>query len=682
MSQPITRRHHAQLRLSALLGGAALLLPAPLAWAQDEPHGDDIEIIVTANKRDQVAIDVPASIDILSASELEAARVTRIEDLAGALANVDVAEFSDGQYRLIYRGIGATGTSDNQNFNTAIDNVIVPYGRAYRLLDLDHVEIMRGPQGTLYGRNTNAGVINMVTRDGRGDPPTTFSASYGTGETRSVSAAFGGESENGVFFRVAGRGERTNGFIENHLLGDDEAHSSDNGTLRATLGFESGPWLARLSLTYDEYDGKSDDLLPYTTPFVSNAPSIGASSGNMILPILTVAHEGRTVDFTSTTAFAATERNLTASAVISPLVLGQFDSYDSFSQEFRLNGQTNLFGGNLEWITGLYYLHETNPFRSTLVFGGMTLLDQNQERTTEAYALFGEAVYDFTEHWRLTAGLRLGAEEQHVEYRASASAPLETSDETYPTVQPKLALAYRWNDAQIYGSVTRGFRAGSVFIGNAPTLDPAYDEEETWQYELGYKAELADGRVNVEAALFYIDWSDLQVQRSVLTTTTPPSIATIVDNATSASSWGGEASISWTPIDDLTLSAAAGYTHARYEDYEPTPGVSYADHRIELTPEYSFSLGAGWRPAIGLGGGAEVRRVGPMMFDAANSIEQPAYTLLNADLSYAFENVRFSLVGRNLLDEAYANRGLVQAGAAYVHFADPQTITAEISASF
>lgn len=663
-----------------------LLLTSAVATAQTvQPAGDPGDIVVTANKQVQREIDVPASLDVLSGAALAANRVTRIEDLAAALPNVDVAEFSDGQYRLIYRGIGATGTSDNQNFNTAIDTVIVPYGRAYRLLDLDRVEVLRGPQGTLYGRNTNAGVINIVPNDGRNGAPATISAAYGRGDTVNLSAAAGGKVDNSDFFyRLAGRYETTQGFITNSLLGKDDAHRGRNGTVRGILGWAAGPWLAKLSFTYDQYSGDSDDLVRLATPFVSRAPDIGRSSGRLLLPVLTVSHSDGAVDFTSTTAYADTRRDLTFSAVVSPVLLGQFDRYQSFSQEFRLNGKTPLGSANFEWVAGTYYLHETNPFRSTttLTTLGLLLLDQNQKRTTDAYALFGEASYDLTAHWHITAGLRVGTEHQNVSYMASATAPQAVSRENYPTVQPKLVAAYRWGDGQVYGSITRGFRAGSVFVGNAPARSPAYKDEGTWQYELGYKGRFADRRIGIEAAIFYIDWSDLQIQRSIISSTTPFAIVTVVDNATSARSWGGEASLDWKPVRDLTLFAKGGYTNARYRDYAPTPTTSYAGNRIEMVPDFSVALGGGWRPVTGLGMGADIARVGTMPFDAANSVTQHGYTLMNADLSYTTGPVRLAIVGHNLLDSAYANRGLVNAGSAYVHFADPRTVTGDVTLRF
>lgn len=264
-NQQASRQRH-PIRAALLASPMLIAAPAAAQQARDDEAAQSV-IVVTASKRDQGALDLPASVALYGGEDLAARRVEQVEQIAQITPNLEVAEFSDGQYRLIYRGVGATGTSDNQNFSTAIDSVVVPYGRAYRQLDLAQVEVLRGPQGTLYGRNTNAGVINLVTNDGRNGAPAEVAASYGSGETFGARAALGGElGESGFFVRAAGRYEKTDGFVTNVTLDREDAHRNENGTGRLTIGYESGDWLARLAFTYDEYEGLSDDLVPTASP--------------------------------------------------------------------------------------------------------------------------------------------------------------------------------------------------------------------------------------------------------------------------------------------------------------------------------------------------------------------------------------------------------------------------------
>lgn len=668
---------------------ASTLLSPIVARAEDAVSGGVLEtIVVTATKRGQDEARLPMSLDVLGASELTRKQDANIEGLVEGLPNVAVAQFGDGQYRLIYRGIGATGTSDNQNFNVAIDGMIVPYGNAYRLLDLERVEVLRGPQGTLYGRNTNAGVINIVPRDGESEAPSTADLYYGSGNTRGVRLAAGGPiADSAFFFRAAAQGEMTDGFISNRILHRDGVDDVSNGTARLTGGWKDEGWLVKAMLIYDRYIGEADDLTPIKTPYSSIAPDIGTSRGKLLMPMLTVSHVLDDMTLTSTTAFADADRLLTFSGQISPILLGQFDRRDTLSQEFKANGDTTLFGRPMNWVSGLFLMNENDNFDSVTTLThptAITLVNQAQYQNTQSAALFGEAVIGWSPEWQTTLGLRIAQESQHYHYRLTATGAYRQSDKDYPAIQPKFALSYFLDpQSQLYGSVTRGFRAGAVFVNNA-TLnpnDPSYKQEDTWQYEIGYKALLDDRRLKLNVSAFYVDWSNLQVQRSILSLA-PAGIFSVVDNATSAYSEGVEAEANWLVTPELQLTAKAGYTNARYDSFHASATLDFSGNRIEQVPE--FSVGAGFTYTLpgGLEIGADLTRFGSMAFDSANSVIQHPYNLLNATVSYEFGPARVSLVGRNLLDEKYANRGLVSNGQTFVHAANPINVMGVLSLSY
>ncbi|MDR3510557.1 MAG: TonB-dependent receptor [Caulobacteraceae bacterium] len=681
-----------QISRRMLAAGAAVaaLFGAGASSAQDKSSVqggvDEVEaVVVTALKRPEPALAVPASMEVLSGQALVRTQVLNIENLGQVAPNVAVAQFGDGQYRLIYRGLGATGTSDNENFNVAYDGTIVPYGNAYRLLDLQQVEILRGPQGTLYGRNTNAGLINVVPRDGSVSAPTTADVFYGSFNTMGVSAATGGPlGDWGGFFRLAARGEQTDGYIDNRALRRSHTDQSKNGTVRATGGWEGGPWKFKVSLTYDRYLGDTDDLTPARTPYSSPAPDVGRSNGHLTMPIVTLSYKGDGYTFTSTTAFAEAARLLTFSSVVAPVLNGQFDRRDTLSQEFRFAGDANVLGRPTDWVTGLFLMNENDAFTSTLNLthpANVSLVYQDQHENTRSAALFGEAVTSWSDHWKTTIGLRIADERQAYHYILSRTGALMASDQTYATVQPKFVLSYLPDrDSQAYASVTRGFRAGAVFVNNAlqDPNNPSYKPENTWQYELGYKAQTDGGRLQWMADVFYIDWSDLQVQRSILSVS-PAGVFSVVDNATRARSYGAEAEANWTPLNGLQVYAKAGYTNARYLDFHPTSALNYSGNRIEEVPESSLGMGFDYLSSTGLEVAGDVTRYGSMAYDAANSILQKPYTLLNASLAYNLRNWRVALSGHNLLDQRYANRGVTSGGQAYIHAAPPASAMVELS---
>jgi iron complex outermembrane receptor protein len=683
------RRPRAARTLTAASALLATVTTAGHAMADDAQPDTGLEtIVVTAMKRSQDELRLPASLDVIGNATLTRDQDANIESLVTGVPNVAVAQFGDGQYRLIYRGLGATGTSDNQNFNVAIDGMIVPYGNAYRLLDLERVEILRGPQGTLYGRNTNAGVINIVPRDGATEAPSTFDLYYGSGDTRGVRLATGGPiDQSGFFFRAAAQGEMTNGFISNRTLHRDGVDDVSNGTARLTGGWQEGDWLVKATLLYDRYVGDADDLTSLATPYSSIAPDIGTSQGKLLMPMLTARYDFGGMTFTSMSAFANADRLLTFSGQIAPILLGQFDRRDTLSQEFTLNGDSTILGHPVNWISGVFLMNENDNFDSTTALSHprlMTLVNQAQYQNTQSAALFGEAVVDWTEAWQTTLGLRVAEEHQHYNFRLTAANTYLHSSKDYPAVQPKFALSYFFDrETQLYASITRGFRAGAVFVSNASVdaNDPSYKQEDTWQYEVGYKALLDDKRVKLSAALFYIDWSNLQVQRSILNVS-PPGIFSVVDNATSAHSDGAEAEASWLATPELELSLKAGYTNARYDNFHASPTINYSGNRIEEVPDFSVGVGLDYTLPIGLEFSADLTRYGPMAYDSANSVIQHPYNLVTASITYEIGWAKLSLVGHNLLDAHYGNRGLVSSGLAFIHAADPINAMGVLSLSY
>lgn len=645
-------------------------------------------VVVTAQKRAQDPLDVSASLDVLTGAALADEQVFGIEELTQNIAGVNVAEFADGQYRLVYRGIGATGTSDNQNFSTSLDGVIVPYNRAFRLLDLERVEVLKGPQGTLYGRNTNAGVINIITQDGSHSGDSEIVAYGGSGETYGGRAAFGGTaSEGGVFFRLAGRYEQSQGFVDNSVLSIDDSHATEDYTLRGTLGVDLGDWRVTSRLTYDSYDNNADNLTSIDTPWSSTAPDLGTSTGHMILPSLTIEGKLSGLDFTSISAYASTERDLNQSAVISPVLIGQLDMFESASQEFRLADDVAVFNMPASWVAGVYFLRERNKFVSTTVYTpfDLTLVDQAQTKTTSAVALFGELQVELSPTVSLTGGLRLAREDQDTDYRLAANTARTSISDSFTGLQPKAVLSWHPQvNYQTYVSATRGFRAGSVFISNP--IDPRYAQEDVWQYEAGFKGDFLDGQLSFEGAIFYLDWTDMQVQRSVVVSAEPFQIGTVVDNASSARSFGTEFEAHWTPVPSLEFFTTAAWTDAKYDTFQTVAangaGIDFSGNRIEYVPEYEAAIGGTFHHPAGLELSGSISRTGKMAFDSGNTAFQHPYTTLNASVAYDFERFRVSLVGRNLTDEGYFTRALVVTQGVFGYAGDPRTVMAEVSARF
>jgi len=635
------------------------------------------QIIVTAEKREQRLLDVPVSVSAIGTDELIRKQTFAIEDLTSQVPNLSYAEFGDGQYRIVYRGIGASGTSENQTFSTAIDGVIVPYNRAYRLLDLQRVEVLRGPQGTLYGRNTSAGVINIITEDGRVEPSGYLTGSYGRANTYEVQGAYGGEFGGGGFFRAAGRYHETDGYHRNSVLNLDNVDAGEDYTMRVTGGWSDDDTLLKVSFTRDIYDDLADNNTLLSTPRVSTANRISEGKGDMSLPVLTLEHTFDNVRVTSLTAYTEATRRLAFSAVVSPVFFFQDDEFESFSQELRLASTESAMDGKLDWVFGLYYLDEDNFFRGLTTFAAAQLADQSQLRKTESIAAFGQIDYSLSDEWRVTIGARAQSEKQDSEYQLNRliNSPVLTAAQKVETLLPRFALAFQPDaDSQLYASVTRGYRSGFFFVRNP---NPIVKPENTWQYEAGYKAALADQRAQIGLAAFYIDWTNLQVQRALGVG------QTLVDNAGKARSWGGEIEATFLPSPDWQFSFSAALTNAKYKEFIPTPGVDYSGKFIENAPRGSVSGAVTYRHPSGFEIGADVSYQGKKWLDSANTTAQSGYWLAGAQVAYEWEHFRFAVIGKNLFDEDYISRGVTAPGFPFIgHFADPRSVAVEATVRF
>jgi iron complex outermembrane receptor protein len=638
-------------------------------------------IVVTAEKRPAEEIDVPVSMTVLDDQSLEAGRVDKIEDLTQLVPNLNYAEYADGQYRLAYRGIGAGGFSGNPTWNTAVDGVIVPYHRAFRLLDLERVEVLRGPQGTLYGRNTTAGLINVTTRSGRGAPNDNYLASsYGTKNSYWLNVGYGGVGSEGRFaYRVAGRVAHTDGYVENVQLGRDDSHQEDDYTVRATVDWlASDDWHFKLSLTRDEYDNNADNFTFVSNPRESVLPFFGTSDGHLTLPILTVNRAWDGFSLTSISAYADASREVSFWLPIPGIRNGaQQDGVESFSQELRIASDASA-DGKLDWLAGVYVLDEERSFTPlTFLSDGTLAIRRPSVTDVLGLAVFGEASYTPVSRWTVTAGLRAATEEHDVEWRLNsvAGTPLQREEESFSSLLPKLVIQYQPRPRhQLYASFTRGFRAGGFDITNRE--DRSFDPEYTWQYELGFKGLLAGSRLQLSAAAFYIDWQDLQIVRQI-------EIGVLqTDNAAEATSVGGELELAWVTAAGVDLRFFGGYVDAEFEEYRPAPGVDFSGNTIIHVPDYSLGASASYQHDSGWHASGSLVLYGETFLNEANTLRQEPYEVLNARIGYRTAGWSVGLVGKNLLDEDYLTRGFEFGNDAIGYFADPIIVSIEASVRF
>jgi len=578
--------------LALVLGGEAMgqNAAAPTATARNEVAGID-EIIVTARRRDESIQDTPIAVTAISPSQLEGAAAVTIADLQGAAPNVLITVQATGAAtaNISIRGIAFADV--DKSFDPAVgvdvDGVYIgtSTGQMLDFFDIDSIEILRGPQGTLFGRNTIAGVINVRRTRPTGEWGGKFEVSAGEFGSRGLrtvlnvpvvpgvlaAKVFEMHQESDGYYRALGTGERRGG--------------NDNDNFGLSLLLTPNDRFDAL-LTLEKQEQKFD---PMTGPLSQSGDLFclfgAVCGGNNTDDIYTVNPVGEQIGRYSSPA-ATLEMNLDAGAVKFTSVTNYRDSketqqqdysssglyisnaqqkYRQFSQELRGAGR---IGDRFDYVAGVYYFDSRyRRVEDVLVFGGPAPLSV-KTGDSESYAVFADLNWEIFDRVRLSGGGRWTHDEKSMATIQGAD-DFGKASKSWSKFTPKVGLDYRpTDDLMVYGSWSRGYRSGG-FNGRGLTFYSAtllYGPETVDSFEIGLKSEFFDRRVALNVAAFYTDYQDIQ-QSTTISLDDVGGTETIVSNAAAAKVKGIEADLTVRVNDGLTLRSAIGYTDSKFEGF-------------------------------------------------------------------------------------------------------------------
>ncbi len=547
------------------------------------------------------------------------------------------------------------GISGSMNVNPAlglyVDNVYHS-GLSLSLFDIERIEVLRGPQGTLYGRNSQAGIINIITKKPSDFWASTMTLDFGSFNSYEARGSLSGPLiADKLAFRAAGRYFETDGYFENQFDGADDVGRVENIDGRFSLkATPSNKLIINFSYDLQRYKSPkyanfapldSDDLrrdINVDFPGESDKDADGGSlqveyqmDGKKVISITSYRREdfwlNNDLDFTP---FDLTKLTLS-------------NEINSLSQEFRIVSDDS--DSNFKWIGGLFRLSEEGDTQGDIWMNFMNMgmgmgmpgetLRLKGVTDTFGIAVFGEVTYTFFDRLHATLGLRYDQEQKDFDFTQTPGGmvqsmmlgypPLSGSpEETFDAWLPKAALSYQISDQVMsYVSVARGFRSGG--FNSFEEIGTFFKPDFTVNYELGAKTSWLDKRLQLNVALFYIDWSDMQVE--VLT---PGGATVFIDNAGKATSKGVEMEFSARPMPGLEVIAGAAYTNAEYDEFSLGAAV-YNGNRVIDSPEYTLNLGATYRFANGFFANAHYNHFGEIFFDPANTQSQSNYGLANVD---------------------------------------------------
>lgn len=617
-------------------------------------------ITVTAQKQEENIREVPISITVLDGLDIEDRRIDgfwKLADHVPGLMNTDIG-MSDVFAQPSMRGITASPNSFSTSVGLYVDGVPVVSSPGYtaNLLDIERVEVLRGPQGTLYGKNAEAGAINIITRQPDDEWRGTTGIEYGEDNKRlALGTVSGPLARDRLYFSLSGQYEAKDGFLESTYLGgtdDDRKRYYGRGQMRWTPAPNWDISLILSRLTLDE--GGS--------PQVAN-PAMRSSYGLPALPDRTTQSDFRPVRdshndiqalkiawdvndamrLTSITSRKMTDWYAAADFDFSSTNIYHVyndSEYSNISQEIRVNWQT----GRLKGLVGVYgdkHLNDIDMGR--LQSDGSGTSTTRRELGGDSYAVFGQVDYSLTRALHVIAGLRY--EKQNMDYKDGLL--LVDTDESWNKFTPKLSLQYRLSPGvNVYATVAQGFRTGGF---NHTTTDleyRTYDPEELWSYEVGVKTSLLGNRLILNAGIYYMDIEDMQVEEGI------DPMTTYITNAAEATARGGEIELTARLARGLTVTAGLAYNDTTFDTFKDALG-DYSGNENPYAPDYNYNLGANYRLESGLFLSADLTGYGDMFIDKSNRNKVGAYELVNAKIGWEFERFDAYLYATNLFDTQY-----------------------------
>lgn len=627
-------------------------------------------VTVTANKIEQAQETVPASLSVLSGEDLRKGGISDLQDLARATPGFTFQPFAQSGTNLpVVRGLTASPTAFSSSMLMLVDGVPTLMGQGFdhNLLGVERIEILRGPQSTLYGRNAEAGVLSIHTRQPEALPYARIEGGGGSRDERilgvDTSAAL---LPDMLYAGVSGQWQARDGYIDNDWRGgqaDDRERHSARMVLRWT------PTLATdVNLRYsrqDYRDGGSQwgPAESSRRQVRSGTSSWNHSSGRSLS--LDVLHEFESgLKLRSITArndFYDRVRQDTDFQPVDRFHVARDYHFNTLSQEFRLEGQWD----ESQWLLGVYADRDDHDLSyQQKLPGGLSRTDVQLGGNTTA--LFGQWLMPLAERWTLTLGARVEQDKVHIDPRGAGR-----QSQAWQRFTPKVSLQYEWQpDAYLYASYAEGFRAGGFNAFSSAANYPGYDPEKVKTYEVGAKGWLDDRRLRYSAALYWMDVRDMQVQQLL-----QPGVVYIT-NAASAHSTGMELEAQYLLADNWTLVGSVGLNRTRFERFSDGNN-DYQGNRNPYAPDFTGHLSLRYDAPTGwwTQGGVDV--VGKTYLDSANQYSRGGYGLINLNAGYDFGQYGISAYVKNAADKRYDAVGYLN-GTARV-YSPPREIGLRVS---
>lgn len=645
---------------------AMILMILPSAFAQEDGQAYRLkDVVVVASKDPSPSQEIPSSVSAFDSDAIEDAGMELIGDAAAYVPNINLVEFTERILSQPYfRGIGSG--PNNPAVTTYIDGVpqLHGYSANIEFIDIEQIEFVRGAQGMLYGRNTVGGVIHILSRA----PNLEFweysiEGEYGNYDLMRGKLRFSGpviKDELG-FSLAAGYASR-NGFSDNDITGND-IDSREAFFSKLQLEWLLTDQLSTRFILFAEQDRDGDYALHDLAALRANPYHVqrdfeGYTDRDIFAPTLTLEYSGDKVDFVSITGFVRweTEGSTDLDYTSYPVMLRTQKISDlQFTQEFQWSSAEDssiILNENMKlaWQTGVLFfmqdydetsINDINSASIPFPVQQTSPIAKLEDTGIGAYALATLTAWDV---WNYSLGLRFDYEKKDADLQTFYTPAIATStslnkDRDFTEISPQFSVTRRIAQGKmVYGSVSRGYRAGG-FNPVSPEGNEDYEEETSWNYEIGSKTTWLDERLKINIAAFHISWDHLQVNLPFDTTY-------YIANVGDAESTGIEFELYARPSRSWDIFGTIGYDWTRS-----------GSNDLIYTPEFTANLGTKYSWDIGLDAKifirAEINGYGSYFYNTANTESQSSYWLANFRIGYRTSRWFAELWVKNAFDEEY-----------------------------
>ncbi|RNL66766.1 TonB-dependent receptor [Zhongshania marina] len=698
------------------------------------------EVIVTAQKHSENLQDVPIAITAFSGEQLDSFGANSTQDLQYSTPGL-VFSNSSATAQPYLRGVGTRISLNGlePSIATYVDNRYVGHATAtiFDFADVERIEILKGPQGTLYGRNATGGAIRVITKSVTNELGGEVTAGIGNYNHRRLSGTVNVPFTEDFAARFSGLVKRRDGYADNLSPdGTPELDDQDLEAYRAKFRWDATERVAaNLSLSYSKFDDTAgNDQVDLSPPGLNAGIAVGGISGSAKNPdavATSVDKNNKGEDFSAELKFDVDFDNFdlvsistftdfdlmfvsdgegTSSAVIDGFLS---DSYRSYSQEFQLISDR---GESYEWQLGTYLYQSDTNFETIIDAtdtGAPSLISVGKQSTkTNAYAFFGQVKWDIYDNWALTLGGRWSYEKKEVSGRASTTIATTVTpglpfdeDATFDEFTPSAVLQYEFEDALVYLKYARGFKSGGF---NYPAAGKTIlDPEILDMLELGFKGEYFAKQLRLNTSLYYYDYKDLQVARASSQTG-----VNTTENAADSTILGFDLDLTWLATNSLTVISGLNILDTEYKNYGDAsaqvfnaslsgnpnqPGISSvpfdaSGHSLLRAPDwsafvslqYDFRVGHAAVPAVLTYSYKDDYDFDFIADPSSKSLRQSAYGLLNARVSYQpdYADWEVALWINNLQDKLYFSDRSANAAGIRGSFGAPRTFGVNFTYNF